>query len=609
MSADAVLLQDGASAFEDAVAHLDTALPIDLPTIHAEVRRRFDALLDGVAGGGRGMLLVKGDPGQGKTHVLAWFRRHADARALIVDIPPLKDASGLFAHLLRYTAAGLQARGALRPLVWQALLRATVELRAQALAAGDDETRADLDEVLPGHEQFRHAFRLLLQSSRAARHVLEGARRVAPLVALDPDTARVLSRLADAELEPLVYDWIIGADLSDAELARLGLRAPLSGEAQAFSTLEALVRLSDRPLVLCFDQLETVTGLLGPAAMATLFSGLMELYQQAPVGIVLMCQTSVWGELRAGLPQAALERVTELPPLPLPTVDEARQIIEARLGRLWRRHGVTPPYPSYPFSPAWIDGYCRAVRPTLRRVILDCSAALDRMRQKGRVETSPVGAPAPELDERSIDDLLSRSFANLLSEVRAGRLCTTPEERQDRLRSALSQLAAALANVESDGVQVLDLDAPAKPKAGPRPPAVIHVTASSGLRRRLAFDVNGERSAYHTFERVRARVLRGEADAGVVFREARLELGEGARRTLEIARSLEPLGGLAYLDEATSDALLGCDLLLDAVAGHDLALGGRAVERREALAHLLAHAHLAAPLANVFERALRVYRS
>jgi hypothetical protein len=229
------------------------------------------------------------------------------------------------------------------------------------------------------------------------------------------------------------------------------------------------------------------------------------------------------------------------------------------------------------------------------------------MHQRGRVEElrSMAGA-LPAAEPPSVTAVLSRSFAELRADVEAHRLCATPEERQDRLRSAISQLVGALAHAGSDEqpVQVLDIDTPAKPKVGPRPPAVIHL-AAGGLRRRLAFDVNGDRSAYHTLERVRARVLQGEADVGVVFRERSLALGESAKRTLEIVRSLEPLGGIAYLDEATVDALLAADLLLDSIAGHDLALGSRTLERGDALDYLLVSEGLATAFLPVLEQALR----
>jgi hypothetical protein len=231
------------------------------------------------------------------------------------------------------------------------------------------------------------------------------------------------------------------------------------------------------------------------------------------------------------------------------------------------------------------------------------------MRRRGEVAEPPSPAPTATvaaIPPPSAAEVLARAHAGFVADVAAGRLATTAPERQDRLRSAVSQLLGALAHAGSSGgdVQVIDVDTPAKPKVGPRPPAVVHLAAASGLSRRLAFDVNGERNAYHTLERVRTRVLQGEADAGVVLREDRLRIGDGARRTLDVARSLEPLGGVAYLEDEAAAALIAADLLLDAVAGHELASGGRVIERAEALAHLVAAEPLVAALQPVLARAM-----
>src|SRR5206468_4931326 len=122
---------------------------------------------------------------------------------------------------------------------------------------------------------------------------------------------------------------------------------PRDGEDRAFEVVRGLALCSTRPLVLCLDQLESTSGLLGAEGLVRLFTALMEVYQQAPVCIVLMCQTQQWAELRRDMPQAAVERVRVVPPLAKPDPEQAVALIASRLAPRYADAGVAPPYPSY----------------------------------------------------------------------------------------------------------------------------------------------------------------------------------------------------------------------------------------------------------------------
>ncbi len=627
------LLRHGPAAFERAVAQLDPSRPppVDVPELHAGLRVALERCLTVVGEERRAvMLLVKGDPGQGKTHALAWLRRHAAGKSAdVVDIPPLKQTSGIFALLLRHVVWTLRQNGRLQTFLWQALEAATRRQRQHAIDTGDHETAESLSEVLPDAPGYPRTFRILLHNSPVA-HLVEGARRFAPLDGIDADVARVLCRLAQPTAEPLVVEWLGGAELGDDDLARLASRRALADEERCFAALAALVRLSPRPLALCFDQLESIAGLLGEGALVALMTALMELYQQLPVGLVLMCQTSVWGQLRMSLPQAALERLDELPPLSLPTADDAQRLLAARLRPLFC--DVTPPYETYPFSQAWLAGYCADVRPTLRRILVDCGERLTEMQLAGRIfepvwpetaqpHTSPPAwpevatAPTPPVDaapatarETPAVPGLFRAFSSLRKEAQTS--ITIPGERHDRLRSAISQLLDGLSQGRGPKGRfaVLEVDTPAKPRNGPRPPSVATLhDGETGVRRRLAFDAHCDVASgvHHVLERLRIRVADGEAEVAVLFREARLPIGEQAHRCHEILATLEPQGGIAYLEEDLVERLLAADLLLDAVAGRELMGASGAIERGDALAFLLHDGELAAALEPIFARVLR----
>ena len=625
---DRALLDAPDDPFAGAIAQLDAALPLppDVASLHAPVRAALSEAVLTAAGGWPAMVLVKGDPGQGKTHEIAWLRERERGRAHVLSIPPLKDPGAPFSHVLRHLVLGLAAHRELEPLLWGAHRRAAAELARRAREDGDAATADAVHALLEAGPAFIRVLRAELHAEPALASTLAPRlRALPPWSEVDPDFARVASRLLHAETESLALEWLRGAELPDEELAALGVRRGLDGEARAFEVLRALCRIAERPLVLCFDQLESTSGLLGTDGMVGLFTALMELYQELPVCLVLMCQTSVWAELRGRLPQAAIDRLRELLPLPLPTGEDAAALVAARLAPLYRRAGVVPPHASYPFASEHLRDYARAVRPTLRRVLTDAGAALASLRRAGRItearliadEPATAAAPAVPAQARSpsepthalvgASDEVARAFARAVVMAEQAAELGSPVARQDRLRSAIVQVlqGAAQRQVRVAGIEVLEVDAPSKPRVGPRPPMVVALLdPASGRRLRLAVDVHGDhaRGAPVMIERLQRRLLDRQADAGVLLRESELAFGEQARRTHELLAQLGPAGGVEYLPADAVRRLVAADLLLDAVASEEVVTGGHVVERREALAFLVEAAGVVDAIAPLVRR-------
>ncbi len=173
-----------------------------------------------------------------------------------------------------------------------------------------------LDDALVGSDRFAMAFRTMAQQDAPLGPLLyKRGRRLPPLSTLPADFGRVLGCITDREAERAIVDWLRAAELADEDLAALDLRHGVADEARAFEVLRALCVCSTRPVVLCLDQIESIAGLVGADGVARMFTALMELYQQAPVAIVLMCQTQQWVELRRDVPQAAVDRIRVLPPM------------------------------------------------------------------------------------------------------------------------------------------------------------------------------------------------------------------------------------------------------------------------------------------------------
>jgi hypothetical protein len=497
---------------------------------------------------------------------------------------------------------GLAASGTLERLLWDVLRAVAAAVRADADEHGDDEVVARIDDALVGSDRFAMAFRSMAQQDPELGPLLyKRGRRLLPLSTLPADFGRVLGRITDREAERAIVDWLRAAELSDEDLALLGLEHGVDTEARAFEVVRALCLSSQRPVILCLDQLESIAGLIGREGVARLFTALMEMFQQAPVAIVLMCQTQQWAELRGDLPQAAVDRIRVLPPLAKPTVDEALAIVASRLDAVWAPHGAVSPHPTWPFPPEVIRALVEERRPTIRGLLLEIDARLTEMRREGAIvePSAAVAAPTRLKPPPPVDEIAAlraareryRGVADERGELR------TPAYREDHLRHAVIDMLehAKRRDLAIGGIKIALVTNPEKPKVGPRPPAIVTIETAAGPRR-LAVDVHsGEpRATHRVLARLRDLVDVHVAECAVLLREREAPLPESAKRSHELVDELCQRGGaLIWLEEDDAMRLVAAELLLDAAGAAEGLIGDRNASRDEVLGFLFEQDRLA----------------
>jgi hypothetical protein len=617
-AAATALLGAADNPFADPVARLDRPTPPpNVDEIHAHVRKAILAAIGRTRTAGQSsMIVVTGDPGQGKTHQLAWLRHEAEVSNgyYFVEIPPLKDVDAPFAHILRFMVQGLLAHRAgatnsLVRLLWECLRKVGQAVLAHAREVGDDATAERLARVIIGDDHFIDTFGALVVDDPTLGQLLHAnGRGLPPLTSLMSDLGRGLCRFTDPAVQPAFFDWLRGAELPDEDLQLLGIKRSVETEDRSFEVLRGILSLSSRPIALCLDQLEATGQLLGDAGATALATALMEVYQQVPVCIVLMAQTQFWGTYRTKFPQAAIDRMETLL-LPLPRPEEAERLISTRLSGLWRFAGVEAPYPTYPFARSYIGGMVTALRPTIRTVLTECKNQLERMRGAGSItEVVAFGQGARTAAPARVGPALESALETKVRGLAGGSL-GQPGGREPYLRTAILRMLglAGERRRKVGTAQVGAIEDPPKPRNGPRPPASITLALPDGARR-VAIDVNSSdaRGAWRVLDRLKRKVEAKEADTGVLIREADAPIGDGAKQTLALVRELEQTGGgLVYVERDVAHRLVGAELLLDAVAAADIAAGDRIVSHDEAITFLLEQDLAASALAPLFSRIAR----
>lgn len=371
----------------------DTAAlpPGDVPELHAHVVTKCkEAFRQARESGHSTGLLVIGEPGSGKSHLIAQVRQQLarQERAALVSIRLHGAYSGrLWRHVRAALADELMSSYADPQFGANGLLR-LLRNRFPKWGAVTHGTGSILDWLLG---QSNHDLR---------PHLAE----FAGTCSFDYQLLTVLPQLADQERKPLIRLWLQGQQLGSKDLERLGL--PLSSpseqeqEVQAREVVLSFLRLAgDRTtLLICFDQIEAIQASThDPAVLrqfATLVTDLLALPGPRTVATFIrpQLQMAVARSIEVSDLQKVGQFVTRIPALQW---EQALRVARARLDaepgcRAERR--LRSADLDWPLGYAFLDETFQANKRALtpRHLILACHCEFDRL-QKGQ----PPGGPRP----------------------------------------------------------------------------------------------------------------------------------------------------------------------------------------------------------------------
>jgi hypothetical protein len=210
---------------------------LTVSSIHQEAIDEMGELLDRiVADGCTRTVLLCGDSGAGKSHLLGRLKQVFNDRAFFAYIGPWPDRSFLWRHILRNTVDSLlkvpEGRQESQLLIWLKSLSVFKE-------------RTLLDYLLGDHQRFIRKLREIYPTDLYNANEFFG----------------VLFQLLDPDLFWLASDWLRGENLDDEDLKLLRVRQPIDTEDAALRLLSNFGRISadTQPIVLCFDNLDCIT--------------------------------------------------------------------------------------------------------------------------------------------------------------------------------------------------------------------------------------------------------------------------------------------------------------------------------------------------------------
>jgi adenylylsulfate kinase-like enzyme len=390
-----------------AVAHAQDVFspdPLDVVEIHEEARDSFERIVTRVASSpshGR-MLLIKGESGSGKTHLMRAFRTHVH-----------RERSGYVAYMQMSTQASNYARYVLSNVV-DSLDRPFLPNKPSALSC-------IADAMLRGSAPPRLAERLRSEDISAEDHAMVVGNVADYVVAtpgmetIDVDLVRAFAYLVSESpaIRARALRYLRCDDLTDYDRRLLGGMSPMLDEAAPMRMLTGIGKLAfaanRSALVFLLDQLEDLFHLDGAAArFRALVDALRQITDHVPTSVVVVaCLDDYYEELRPALPRPLLDRLERDPEpvrlLSARTTVDVELLVSRRLRHLFESQDVTfrEDEPLWPFPREKVHALA-----TLRtRDVLDwCRSEHGRCIEAGRIVAAarpttvrPPPPPPPRL--------------------------------------------------------------------------------------------------------------------------------------------------------------------------------------------------------------------
>ena len=528
-------------------------------------------------------LLLAGEPGSGKTHLLNRVRRwiQQDEHAWFVYILPITAPDRVYRDILQATAGDITRNAPEMHGITQ------LAVAVARLFMGD--VNAPIREIADWWQRVRSEHP---EGEALANYLIKHLDVFVNALNLDGSVVRVIAQFLAGRNRAAARDWLLGRSMPEETLETLGVGFNLDEESTALAALSTLIRLGSEfsTVVFAFDQIEGLqidpddrAGLLAFAnAAAQLIA------QHDNVAIVTCAQVQFLPTLEAILGDAFFagriaERKSSLKTL---TSAEAMQLVKQRLRndsdlaqvRVFEKTNTTDPV--WPLKSSDVE-LLALPGVSARHLLLRCRELFDEWQQQ------PVATAAPSVEDRH--SCLSPSSASDTAPAPTASLESLWESALDEERESpdfiddgiiidgLIRAADGTRVKAQRATKIKDVDVVIDRDGKSVAVAVCNAQNMTSLASRLKRLV--ELNATKRFDEL------------VVVRDQRLPIKTTARTTQQRLRLLSDQGARVVRLSAEAYAALAAlrRLLSDAAAG-DLTLNGEPVKPEELKAWLAANA-------------------
>ncbi|RYZ16959.1 MAG: TonB-dependent receptor, partial [Myxococcaceae bacterium] len=368
--------------------------PFDVESINTPARRAFERLVKRAnrtpAPESGKFLLLQGESGSGKTHLVRAFRNgvHQKEQGYVGYMPMTVDAANYDRHILVSLIEALDRPYDLKVGEDSGLMRlsnAVMKRCTSAFAPLIPE-----ESILEEHELHD-----MIRSLADELHEEADFRHV------DVQLLRALIYLQrrEARFHHRILQWLRCEDMAPADRGMIGdmvSRTADSDPMRMLSQLGRLMGVMGQALILCVDQIEDSIDFEPSSGMDSSFrramNSLVAFTGNVPTAIVVVCCLSdFWKKIQAQLTRSLLDRIEQDPePVVLErllTAETARDMVVQRLKFLYAQHNLSidPKDPTYPIPAGEIEMFSGL---RTRDLLNACRRFHERGMQDGRLPRS-----------------------------------------------------------------------------------------------------------------------------------------------------------------------------------------------------------------------------
>jgi Cdc6-like AAA superfamily ATPase len=292
-------------------------------------------------------LILYGDAGTGKTHFMGQIKQQLNDQAFFVYIEPFSQSDRIWQHILRHTVDSLvnaptgQADSQL--ILWLKNSLSTIEKGLKS------EQQKFIDRIKgffgkTDAERDRQLFIDILKKTIGTTGIYNAN-----------EFFGVLYDLTNPDLYSLACEWLKGDDLDEESLKKLKVKQSIDDEDKARGILGNFSKVSAKtqPIVLCFDQLDSIARLPdGSLDLQALFTVNSTIYNGRWKNflIIISIRTETWYNNSKRVQPSDIDRASIRIPLKRITLEEGEALLASRLYALHNQANPKPTSLIYPLN-------------------------------------------------------------------------------------------------------------------------------------------------------------------------------------------------------------------------------------------------------------------
>ncbi|MBC6453978.1 MAG: ATP-binding protein [Hormoscilla sp. SP5CHS1] len=336
-------------------------------SIHQQELAKIAQVLDSVRKDHRPRtVMLAGDSGVGKSYFLKRLKQQFNNKAFLAYIAPWADSDYIWRHTLRYTV--------------DSLMHVPENQQESQLLIMLKNISAFPEGNIGSRQQFIKKIRATYRS---------GIYKVKSFFG-------VLYDLNNPELNITAYDWLRGDDLDEEELNSLGVTSAIDSEDAAQNMMRNLGIISPRPIVLCFDQLDSIPRLpnsdfLDIQALFKVNSSLHTSSRNFMAIVSIIMDT--WKRNINVVQAADRASIDEEVRLKLISLDQAEELCASRLYPLHQQANPQPPSPIYPLTRQWLEEKIPQSKTTPRYALMEGRKLIEEYKESLAIASPKVTQP------------------------------------------------------------------------------------------------------------------------------------------------------------------------------------------------------------------------